>query len=634
MREREGAGRLGRGMARAGMMSAVVVAWLCLLGAAHAQGLGAVTPTAPLPLDVQQQAFAPDDEERRGQLARVRALWASLDSLQRLHRGDELLRNVDEVIELLRQDGRFPAVLEQVLKQREQSRLEWAGKLAARGRHEEALAVLELAEASIQRDQALAQSLYALRRYDQAFARVDTLARSDAIRATRLRASFYLQLGAVPLAVEALQPLADEPDIARVLRGLQQKGLHHFRRSEREGWTVFEADAGTRPARTIAYWFRGTGEQLEPAHGVELAMRPAPRALNFWLVVRHLVRLQWPSVQQPREYELAVLGASARQVVAVYDCEPDAEDITAAARRGHRALEPLREAEQRLQARRQDEALRIALEHAQPVPWWIAGQTNYAALTIAVHAAVALGDRQVAEDLAGRIQESHPMWGALVLARAWEEAGQPERARPAYHAAIAVAPERSEPHLRLAEFEWAAASADRSAQRPAAYLRAQKAARQLQERRPADGLWLRARIAYALEGYALAGALLRQLGQGAEVPDAALEMQARLEQLQQWEFARTGEPVALDNGLVLHAYRSRQRAPEDAALKHHGVELLVLDAEGDLVETFALTSQGVPPTLPRQYRLDRIDAFGMKQLRMYGAKPPALERMVQGVAAL
>ena len=60
----------------------------------------------------------------------------------------------------------------------------------------------------------------------------------------------------------------------------------------------------------------------------------------------------------------------------------------------------------------------------------------------------------------------------------------------------------------------------------------------------------------------------------------------------------------------------------------------MLDAEGDLVETFALTSQGVPPTLPRQFRLDRINAFGMQQLRMYGAKPPALERVVQGVAAL
>jgi hypothetical protein len=86
--------------------------------------------------------------------------------------------------------------------------------------------------------------------------------------------------------------------------------------------------------------------------------------------------------------------------------------------------------------------------------------------------------------------------------------------------------------------------------------------------------------------------------------------------------------------MAMQAYRSRQGAPTDGALKHHAAEILVLDAQGDLVETFAITSQGVPPGATRQYVLDRINAFGTQPLRLYGAKPPALERLVQALGAL
>jgi tetratricopeptide (TPR) repeat protein len=573
-------------------------------------------------------------EDRRDNRARIHALWTGLERLQREGRGDELLRSGEEMVTLVELDAKLQPLKAEVLAVRDNVRLQAAGIFAARGRHADALAVLKLVPASAPREEATARSLFALRRFDEAFASVDALARSDQQQAARVRGSFYLQLGAIPQAVEQLQTFAAEPGTARVLRGLQQKGLHHFRRSERDGWTVFEADAGTRPARTLAYWFPGTGAQVDVVRGVELSMRPAPRPLTFGLVLRHLLHARWPSTLHPREYELALLGGGVRQVVALWEWEPDDADIAAMARRGQATAEPLRQAQALLQGGRKEEALRIALDHVPSLRWLTASQPNYAALSVAVQAATALGDRERAEKLADRIEDWNPMWGSLVLARAWEHAGRPELARPAYEEAIAAAPQRTEPYAQRAEFEWASASAERSMARPEAWLRAQKAARALQQRSVVDGLWLRARIAFELEGYAQAAALLRQSGLGPDAPDAALEMQVLLETLGHWDFARAGERVSIGNGLHLQGYRSRQGAPGDAALKHHAAEILVLDGEGNLVETFAITSQGVPPGAARQYILDRINAFGTQQLRVYGAKPPSLDRLVQAVGAL
>ena len=643
MRARDVAPRPERGLWELGKTWVLLVAGLCVWAAGEA-ARAAATAAAPLvpvrshqerPLSQSRglEEAARAAEDRQGNRARIHALWRGLERLQRENRGDELLRSVDEMVTLLGLDAQLQPLRAEVLALRDQVRLQAAIIFAGQGRHEEALTLLKLVPASAPREEAVARSLFALRRHEAAFAAVKELARHDGRQALRVRGSFYLQLGAIPLAVEELRPFAAEPDTARVLRELQQKGLHQFRRSEREGWTVFEADAGTRPARTISYWFPGTETQMDVVHGAELSVRPAPRPFTFGVVVRHLLHLRWPSAQHPREYELALLGGGGRQVIAMWEWQPDDDDIVAMARRGQAAAQPLRQAEALLHGDRKAEALRIALDHASSLRWWFSSRPNYAALSVAVQAATAMGDRKQAEKLADRIEDWHPMWGALVLARAWEEAGQPALARPAYESAIAAAPQRSEPYAQMAEFEWAIAAADNSATRPAAWLRAQKAARRLQERSPADGLWLRARIAFELEGYALAATLLRQLRLGPDAPDAALEMQALMENLGHWDFARASARIALGNGMGMQAFRSQQGTPGDAALKHHVAELLVLDSEGDLVETFAITSQGVPPGAGRQYMLDRINAFGTQQLRLYGAKPPPLGRILQGLAA-
>lgn len=596
----------------------------------------AAPPVSESPAQEERQRA--QEEARVHQRERVMELWKSLEALESAKQHDEVLRRLDEMVELLEQDGGVPDALAEVRQLRERFLVQRGQQLAAEGKPQAALDVLRRAAPSAARQEAIAHALMAAKRPREALDSLAELATFDMDRAARLRGAFLLTLGAVPLALEALQPLAREPDVAAQLRLLQQKGLHQFRRRERGDWLVYEASAGTRPARTLAYWFPARDGAPDAVQPVEVSMRPAPRRLTFGLVVRHLLRLHWPVVHQPREYELAVHANGQRQVVAIWDWEPDAGEIVDAARRGLASAGALQQAEEFLHAGRREEALRIALEHGRSPGWFFPPQANYAALAMAVQAAAELGDAKQAQAQADRIADWHPLWGALVLARAWENAQKPLAARAAYEAAVAAAPLRPEAYQKLAEFEWGVAADPASEDRPAAFLRAQKAARRLQQIDAAEGLWLRAQVAYELQGYALAAALLRQLAQigpPGEAPEAALEMQALLENLRQWEFVRVGEPVAVaGTGLALHAYRSRQRPPADAALRHHGVEILVLDADGDLVETFALTSQGVPPGAPRQYLLDRVNAFGLQQLRVYGARPPSLERLLQGVAAL
>lgn len=580
-----------------------------------------------------QESGSAQDDTRSRRLERVRTLWGSVQGLAKQNRGDELLRTLDEIIALLEEDGGFADNLDQMRKLRETTRLSWVGTLSSQGRHDEALAMLREAPASADREETIAQVLYAAQRIEAAFAALDDLASFDPSRAARLRGFYLLRLGAVPLAVEQLQRVSGNADVDNVLRNLQRKGLDRFRREERAGWVVYEAEGGTQPARTLAYWFPEDGGKLDASHGVELSVRPAARKLDFRQVLHDLLHLHWPWVEKPREYELAVYAPGVRHIVAKWNWEPDADEITEAARRGRAAIEPLHQAEEYLHTGRREEALQIALEQARTPGWWLPPQPNYKAMTVAIEAAVEMDDRQRAQELADRLGEWHPMWAALELARAWDQALKPELARAAYEAAIEVALLRTEAYQQAADFEWTIARAATGSDRPPAFVRAQQAARRLQAVSASAGLWLRAQIAYELEGFALASALLRELNQAGDAPDAAQELQALLDTLGQSEFTQAGA-VGLGSGLNLQAWRCRQPAPEDSALKHHSAEVLVTDGEGNLVETFALTSQGVPPGAPRQFMLDRINAYGPQQLRVYGERVPTIERILQGVAAL
>lgn len=602
-----------------------------------AQPPQAAQPAPPSSQNQEQQeqdSGSAQDDARRVRIERIKSAYADLQAQLKQNRFAEALKTLDEIIALMDEDGGFADDVEQMRKLRGTVRMSWAVMLSGKAQYDDAVAVLREAPASADRDELVAELLYKAHRIDAAFAALDTLAGFDPSRADRLRGSFYLRLGAIPLAVEQLQRLAGNADVDNALRSLQRKGLGAFRREEREGWVVYQAEGGTQAARTLAYWFPQEGGKLDATHGVELSVRPAARKLGWREIVHHLVHLHWPWTGQPREYEVAVYAPGVRHVVGIWEWEPDAGEITEAARRGRAATEPLQQAEEYLHSGRRDEALSIALEQARTPGWWLPPQPHYKAMTVAIEAAVEMGDRERAQELAAQLGEWHPMWAQLELARAWDQALKPEFARAAYEAAIEAAPLRAEPYQQSADFEWAAAKNASGTERPPAFMRAQRAARRLQEVAPSAGLWLRAQIAFDLEGFALASALLRELTQASDAPEAAQEMQVLLEALGQSEFVQAGAPVSLANGFTLQAWQCRQAAPEPPELKHHSVEVHVMDGDGNLVETFAVTSQGVPPGSPRQFMLDRITAYGPQQLRMYGERPPKLDRIVQGVAAL
>jgi tetratricopeptide (TPR) repeat protein len=589
-------------------------------------------PPGPPEVQVPKESEEQKDTRRRSQMERLRA-----EAQQHIDAGRlaPAIGALDRLLGLLGDEGPDGAAARAAIRGvRNQLVLNWGAQYLAEQKYAEALAAFERAEPSAAREEGAAKARFGLGQVEGAFARLDALAAHDAALATRLRGHFYEELGALPLAIEQYERVAQNRDVALYLEALEKRGLRRYEKSSHRTWSVYRAK-GSRPARTLSYWFAtASGGAMDYAHPAVLAVRPAPRKLTFGLVFRSLIRLRWPESATAREYSLTVHGSKRADLVAMWDREPAPEEITGAAARGFAALEPLKRAEELLHEKRPEGALQIALAEARTEGGFFPEQPNYAALVKAVQAAVEMRSderaRAIAEDIAGW----HPMWGPLVLANAYEQAERPEAARAAYEEAIAAAPWRIEGYEKHAAFEWEAAKARKDAARADGFLRAQRAARRLEAFSPGAGLWLRAQIAAELQANSLTWALLQRLSGLDDAPEAALELQALLEALGQSRFASVGGALRAGNGLELRAYRTQERAPDDAALVHHSAEVLVFTPQGDLVETFALASQGVPPGAARQFMLDRINAFGLQPLRIYGARAPGVERILKGIAAL
>lgn len=562
-------------------------------------------------------------------------LRTEAQSLIAQNRHEDALRVLNQLLRMLEDEGLAGQEIYRSIRDvRNQVALQWGFQLLEQDKHAAAQAALEQADPSAIRDEGLARVHFGARRYAQAFAQLDLLHGANPQLATRLRGHFHQQLGALPLAVAQYERLAGTADIDLLLSQLERIGLRRFERSTQQGWTVFRA-IGTRSTRTLAYWFPASAQGgLDGTHPVELAVRPAPRKLSLGLVLRNLIRLRWPDSDNALEYSLTVWGEGRGDIVALWDREPSAQDIIEAAGNGLAALPELRQAEELLHSRRAGEALAIARAKGRTNGWFFPPQPNYSALVKAVQAAVETGDEAAAQQAAAELADWHPMWGRLALARAYEDANRPAKAREAFEQAIAAAPLRWEAYEKAADFEWADAAAEANPDKAASFLLAQRAARRLEAVKPVAGLWLRARIANELKAHALTGALLRRLNALPDAPEAALELQVLLEQLQQARFQQVGEDLPAGEGLRLRAFRTREPAPQDAGLMHHSAEILVLDGEDNLVEVFAISSQGVPPGAPRQFMLDRINAMGLQTLRIYGARAPSLDRVIKGVAAL
>jgi len=560
-------------------------------------------------------------------------------SAQRNVEGNKLeaaLSDLDALLALLEEEGSAPQETRAQIRQvRDTVILTLGMHLLAEEKFADSLVLFQRAQPSAAREEGAAKALFGLGQTAEAFARLDAMEAYDRILSIRLRGYFYEELGALPLAVEQFEGAAGVSDIAQHLSLLDQRGLRHFEKSGDSNWTIYRSSGNTQPTRVLSYWF-GTAASgtIEYSRSGVLAVRPAPRELTLGLVLRNLIRLRWPESATAQEYSLTVHGLRQSDLVAMWDHEPTREQITSALVRGLKAMQQLKLAEEYLHGNRAQDALFIALTEGKTEGWFFPEQPNYAALVKAVQAAVEMKDDRRAREIAEEISSWHPMWGPLVLANALQQADQAAAARTAYEEAIVAAPLRGEAYQKSAEFEWDAAKAQKDQDRAEAFLRAQRAARRLETLNPAAGLWLRAQIAAELQANSQTWILLQKLSGLADVPEAAMEQRALLEALGQSKFVAVGEALSTANGLQLRSYRTREPAPEDPALVHHGLEVLVLTSEGDLVETFSLSSQGVPPGSPRQFMLDRINAFGLQSLRMYGARPPSIDRVIKGVAAL
>ena len=589
-------------------------------------------PGPPVPTGTEQT----EEEKRAQRLARIEPLRSSAQQLIEQRKLEEALDTLEALLALLEQEGSVAGEARaQIREVRNQVALNWGVELLSAEKYAEALAAFDRADPSAAREELAAKAHFGLRDLDKALTRLNALAGFDAPLATRLRGAFYLELGALPIAVEQFERAADNPDVARYLSVLEQGGLRRFQKSSHGAWTVYSATGSSKPVRTLSYFFRATSSgSIDAAHPALFAVRPAPRKLTLGLILRNLIRFRWPDSDTAREYTLTTYADKRADLVAMWDREPTLEQLTGAATRGFKAMPQLKRAEQLLHRNQAQEALSIALAEGRTEGWFFPEQPNYAALVKAVQAAVEMKDDERARDIADDIARWHPMWAPLVLANAYQQADRPEAARSAYEQAIAAGSLRIEPYDKSANFEWGLAKTQKDIGRADGFLRAQRAARRLESFSLAAGIWLRTQIASDLQANALAWELLQRLAGLADVPEAAFELQALLEALGQSKFEAVGEPLPGSNGLQLRAYRTHERAPDDPALLHHSVEVLVFTADGHLLETFAVSSQGVPPGAARQFMLDRINAFGLQPLRIYGARAPGWERVLNGVAAL
>jgi hypothetical protein len=558
-------------------------------------------PGAPVPSGTEQT----QEKKHVQRLAQIERLRSSAQQLIEQRKLGEALDTLQALLNLLEQEG---SVAEegraQIREVRNRVALNWGVELLAAEKNADALTALDRADPSAAREELAAKAQFGRRDLEKALTRLNALAGFDAPLATRLRGAFYLELGALPLAVEQLELAADNPDVARYLGVLEHDGLRRFEKSSHGAWAVYSATGSSSPKRTLSYWFRATSSGgIDAAHPALFAVRPAPRKLTLGLIFKHLIRFAWPETDTAREYTLTVYGDKRADLVAMWDRKPTPEQLGLAAARGFKSMPQLKRADELLHRNHAREALSIALVEGRTQGWFFPEQPNHAALAKSVQAAVEMKDDQRARDITDDIARWHPMWAPLVLANAYQQADRPEAARTAYDQAIAAGSLRIEPYEKSAAFEWGAAKAQKDVGRAEGFLRAQRAARRLESFNPVAGIWLRAQIASDLQANALTWELLQRLAGLANVPEAAFELQALLGALGQSKF----EAV---------------------------VEVLVFTPDGHLVETFAVSSQGVPPGTARQFMLDRINAFGLQPLRIYGAQAPGWERVLSGVAAL
>lgn len=481
----------------------------------------------------------------------------------------------------------------------------------------------------------LAQAAMAKGDSGQAFAAADALGGIDSKTGTLLKGDMLLQIGAFPLAVEAYEQYADDGNVRKVLDALRQNGLDRFRSRKTGDWIIYEPDYPDEVykgfERPVLYMFFDY-TSVVPEPYAYVSVRPAPRTWSLGLAWSSLWEGKWPETQELMEYRLTMAGANAADIVDIWREKPSDETLLEAASLGYGAVGKIRDAERYLHESRLQEAL-FSLNDITGINWSISNpRRHYGALVNSARAALELDERE-ADNFRHILFSYYPYWGPLAWAGLSAEKGRVAEAQTILEDMANDWSLRHEALEQLSDIQWNSLQEAPPESRLERGVNLQRTLTAIMLRRPGLAA-ARLRLAewhLKLRGYAAAVIVLEGIG-----PDTSAEaatMLAALRAQGRGSFEEVGEFRNERRGLIFRVYRSLNSPPPQGTVIHHEIEVLVLDNEGNHLETFALSTQAFSDNLPREYFLERITVDGLQTLIRYkGAPVPSPSELGQKLA--
>jgi tetratricopeptide (TPR) repeat protein len=481
----------------------------------------------------------------------------------------------------------------------------------------------------------LAQAAMAKGDFGQAFAAADALGEMDPKTGTLLKGDVLLRIGALPLAVEAYEQYADDENVRKVLAALRENALDRFRRRKTGDWIIYEPDYPRDVykdfERPVLYMFFDY-MSIVPEPYAYITVRPAPRTWSLGLAWSSLWEGKWPKTQELMEYRLTMGGANVADIVDIWREKPGDETLREAASLGYGAVGKMRDAETYLHEGRFQDTL-SSLSEVTRIDWsFTSPQRHYGALVNSARAALEL-DEGEADRFRRLLFNYYPYWGPLAWAGLLAEKGRVAEAQTILEDMASDWPLRHEALEQLADIQWNSLQAAPPESRLERGLNLQRTLRAIMSRRPGLAAahlrlaeWHLKLRAYAPTVIALKGIK----------PDTSVEAAAMLAALRAQgrdSFEEVGEFTNEQRGLIFRVYRSLNPPPAQGTVIHHEIEVLVLDTEGNHLETFALSTQAFSDNLPREYFLDHITPEGLQTLIRYkGAPVPSPSELGQKLA--
>jgi len=566
------------------------------------------------------------DRQRVSRLNSARESIAEADGYLRSGQLDQAIPILKRVMGYLdgETDPEWQRVRTEISKTLIDASVQYGEYLRSRSKFTEAISAYENASSDPRAVEGIAIAYYQLGRDYEAFSSVQLLKSIDANRGSILMANMLLENGAVPLAVPELENIVDQ-DAAERLNALEKAGLRHFRQELTSGWVIYHAENATGDERQLQYLLKVPGfytdSPPDATRPLSLSVRPAPREWSWGLMWRSLLSLRWPDTDNAREYSLLSQGGRRVDVVAIWDYLPKQQEVLDYAQLAYDGLPAMQQAEQLLHDGRYSEAIPLMEKLARIDDSWLsARQPHYSALVLLMKAGLAAGD-DWGEKARRELIDWHPVWGRLAAAKAWNEENKPDLARATLQEAAEAGQLRYEPIKELTEFEWEQARQSKGPERAAAIVRTQQAIGKLQKIRPSAAFLMQAEVAMELQSYAMAAEALRMIKE-TNPPDEAVRFRELLVGLNQDDFTLIDQVGGPQGDFSLAVFRSNREPPDNPALIFHVAEIVVLNRDGHHVETFAISSQGMPPGASRQLFLDRINANGLDTLQVFGEKAP------------